>query len=601
MNFIRSFLLSALLAPLPGAGWIHAAEFEVLDKLSVDGYSVFRGSADILGGGFAVGGSTFVVKEGKVGIGTDSPGSLLNLYSAGANPTLKITDASGAGTRGALLSGSWGGNGAYLDSLASAGWVYLGSSPGGGQANQVVAYTAGAERLRIASSGSVGIGTTGPGAPLEVSGTSNRNAALMIVSSTGAYNGDGSDTTEKGLTIAASAVAVHGLLFNVKVGDRTMFSVGGNGSVGIGAAGAGANLHVSSTTASAAQDMLKVTTGTANADVFVIKGSGKVGIGTTNPAVTLDLAGTDAIKIPVGTTAERPSSPANGMLRINTTTGKLEYFYNSGWNSIGAVTATGGTITENGGYRIHTYTSGGTFTVVTGGNVEVLVVAGGGGGGGASDTASGGGGAGGFRTATLAVTAGAVITVTVGAGGAKSTAGAGRPGNNGLDSVFDSVTAAGGGGGGSYPATVAGHVYGGAAGGSGGGGSYGGIGGAGTQGFAGGSGNTGSAQPGGGGGGAGGAGGDATATVGGNGGSGGSSSISGAAVTYAGGGGGGSYNSSSPGSGGSGGGGSGAHNADGADAAANTGGGGGGTGSNPATSRSGGAGGSGIVIIRYPN
>ena len=167
MSLIKRILFSALLAPLLTGGGAFAAEFEVLDRFSVDGYSVLRGSADIPGGSFAVGGSTFVVKDGKVGIGTDSPGSLLSLYSAGANPTLKITDASGAGIRGALLSGSWGGNGAYLDSLASAGWVYLGSSPGGGQANQVVAYTAGTERIRIDSYGNVGIGTSNPAGKFE--------------------------------------------------------------------------------------------------------------------------------------------------------------------------------------------------------------------------------------------------------------------------------------------------------------------------------------------------------------------------------------------------------------------------------------------------
>ena len=52
------------------------------------------------------------------------------------------------------------------------------------------------------------------------------------------------------------------------------------------------------------------------------------------------------------------------------------------------VTATGGTITCCGDYRIHTFTGPGTFTVSCGGNpvgsdsVDYLVVAGGGGGGG---------------------------------------------------------------------------------------------------------------------------------------------------------------------------------------------------------------------------
>ena len=62
------------------------------------------------------------------------------------------------------------------------------------------------------------------------------------------------------------------------------------------------------------------------------------------------------------------------------------------------VTATGGTITEEGDFRIHTFTSPGTFAVSgiatepTNNEVSYLVVAGGGGAG-----SHGGSGAGGFR------------------------------------------------------------------------------------------------------------------------------------------------------------------------------------------------------------
>ena len=54
------------------------------------------------------------------------------------------------------------------------------------------------------------------------------------------------------------------------------------------------------------------------------------------------------------------------------------------------IVATGGVITYSGNYKIHTFTSNGTFTVKQNVNAEVLVVAGGGGGGG--DTGGGGGG-----------------------------------------------------------------------------------------------------------------------------------------------------------------------------------------------------------------
>src|SRR6056300_1143606 len=100
------------------------------------------------------------------------------------------------------------------------------------------------------------------------------------------------------------------------------------------------------------------------------------------------------------------------------------------------VTATGGTVTESGDYKIHTFTGDGCFTVSNAGtpagstSVDYLVVAGGGAGGG-----YGGGGAGGYREAKdsttssphtaspLAATTGITVTattypITVGGGGA---------------------------------------------------------------------------------------------------------------------------------------------------------------------------------------
>ena len=66
--------------------------------------------------------------------------------------------------------------------------------------------------------------------------------------------------------------------------------------------------------------------------------------------------------------------------------------------------ATGGTIIDDAGYRIHVFTSPGTFQVFTAGlgTVEYVVVAGGGGGvrSAGSNEGAGGGGAGGFRTGT---------------------------------------------------------------------------------------------------------------------------------------------------------------------------------------------------------
>lgn len=62
--------------------------------------------------------------------------------------------------------------------------------------------------------------------------------------------------------------------------------------------------------------------------------AGKVGIGVTTPAVSLEVVGTDAVRVPVGTTAQRPTG-AQGYLRFNTTTTKYEGYNGSAWTSVG--------------------------------------------------------------------------------------------------------------------------------------------------------------------------------------------------------------------------------------------------------------------------
>jgi hypothetical protein len=293
------------------------------------------------------------------------------------------------------------------------------------------------------------------------------------------------------------------------------------------------------------------------------------------------------------------------------------------------ITATGGTITCCGDYKIHTFTSDGTFCVSAGGGplavVDYLVVAGGGGAGG---WAGGGAGAGGFRegkctsdpytASPLDAGSGLSVSVqtypiTVGAGGA------GQPYPNrdsttkGSNSVFSTITSAGGGVG-APNSFFPGHDCGATAGngGSGGGATAGAspvVGQGNTppvsppQGNNGGTGGPGPAGHFGGGGGGAGAVGNNVAgpNDGGPGGAGVTSSITGSPVARAGGGGGGNVATGAS-TGGTGGGGGSAGPTGGVAGTTNTGGGGGGSYAPTPTGTSagaGGSGGSGVVVIRY--
>ncbi len=190
------------------------------------------------------------------------------------------------------------------------------------------------------------------------------------------------------------------------------------------------------------------------------------------------------------------------------------------------VIATGGSVTDTAGFRTHTFLASDSFVVTNPGTIEYLVVAGGGSGGGNSSTRSGGGGgAGGFKTGSIAVTAG-TYAITVGAGGMALTPQTSAS-DGGGSSIGTLVTCSGGGAGASVSGTTA---VAGRAGGSGGGGTCAGAAGTGITGQ--GRNGGGSASTTSGTGGGSGAAGTAVSAATANGGAGTASSITGTAVTY---------------------------------------------------------------------
>ena len=159
---------------------------------------------------------------------------------------------------------------------------------------------------------------------------------------------------------------------------------------------------------------------------MTLPASGAISLNNVN--VELGLAGTTSINM--------------NQASVRTLFGKASgaISMSDGYGKSNGISATGGTITTSGGYKIHTFTSSGTFTVSSvpsGKTIDYLVVAGGGGGGGLIGSGGGGGGLTWTTGVTPSVTA---YSVTVGGGGAGGVASSGTAGYSGGNSSFNGST-----------------------------------------------------------------------------------------------------------------------------------------------------------------
>lgn len=121
-------------------------------------------------------------------------------------------------------------------------------------------------------------------------------------------------------------------------------------------------------------------TGNINFDsgvLFVDGTNNRVGVNTTSPSVSLQIAANDAIFVPIGNTAQRPTG-ANGMFRFNVDTSTFEGFSNGSWGTIAGSGAGGyykGNLGEQGNtankdnlYRINSNTQSNNITITAGEN-----------------------------------------------------------------------------------------------------------------------------------------------------------------------------------------------------------------------------------------
>ena len=213
-------------------GLLFAAEFEVLDKFSVDGYTVLRGSADIPGGSFAVGGSTLVVKAGNIGIGTTAPNSALDIGGTSNSMFLQNLAAWGLNARdqGLLIMPE----GSVIDD--GAGNLTFGSTviimnPLSGSYERVTAGT-----YALGSWGSLW-------APIPPTGTQGGSVAPTVLAwSDGAHNYDGRDRILLAQRMSNGRIMTRFGNFANLTGTAGQYLM--NGSVGIGTTGPGYKLDV---------------------------------------------------------------------------------------------------------------------------------------------------------------------------------------------------------------------------------------------------------------------------------------------------------------------------------------------------------------------
>jgi len=107
----------------------------------------------------------------------------------------------------------------------------------------------------------------------------------------------------------------------------------------------------------------------------------RLGINAATPAVTLDISATDALRVPAGTIAQRPTGSA-GYIRFNSDYSTFEGYNGSTWTSVGGGATGGGSDqvfylngqTVNNDYTIPSTSNAGTFGPVTVGGTATVTI-----------------------------------------------------------------------------------------------------------------------------------------------------------------------------------------------------------------------------------
>jgi hypothetical protein len=277
--------------------------------------------------------------SGRLGIGSTTPSSRLVIEGATntVNSQILITATS-------VASAYIGTNADGLNlGTDTAGIVFKTGVPGG---TSVGAATG--EKARIDSSGRLLVGTSSARTGFQVStGFGNVTPVHQFEFNSQTYNGvsithnAGANTYPAVLAFGKSRGSSAGIHTAVANGDGLgwLDFYGADGTNMVRAANISAEVDgTPGTNVMPGRLMFSTTSTTASASPTVrmtIKADGSVGINSTSPQTTLDIGGTASIKVPVGTTAQRPASVTTGFVRFNTDLNNYEGYNGSEWGGLG--------------------------------------------------------------------------------------------------------------------------------------------------------------------------------------------------------------------------------------------------------------------------
>ena len=264
-----------------------------------------------------------MIVQGNVGIGLSNPGAKLDV--SGDIRAAYNTDTTSyfgkAAIGGHPIHNNWA-SFSHLNLVSAGNFALMQNNDGQTILNASTGYPIqfkinNDEKMKLDKDGNVGIGTTSPSAKLEVDGDTTLKDVMITNDKTIYFQQ--ADNKTYGMQITSDTIT--------------------------------GQLHTSLALVSRPNDNYEGIIFKTNDDIrMFLSRDGRLGIGTgaigtrpNVPLVQLEISGTDAIKIPVGTTGQRPSTSLTGSshygyIRYNTTNSSYEGFGSgNAWGSLGGV------------------------------------------------------------------------------------------------------------------------------------------------------------------------------------------------------------------------------------------------------------------------